>query len=197
MKLKVFFQAIAMASIGVSMFVSQDVSAAKLEVDAAHSSITFEVKHLKVAKIPGRFSQFSGTIDLNEKDITKSKVDFTVDVASIYTGVDKRDEHLRSADFFDAKKHPKATFKSTKITKKDDNELVLEGNLRIRGKTKKVKFEVEQLGKAQDPTSNTEKFVFKAEGEINRKDFGVNYGPDEVVSDKVELDINLETVAKK
>src|SRR5690606_8552102 len=109
-----------------------------LEVDPAHSSVTFEAIHLKVAKIPGRFNSFSGTIDLNEKDVTKSKVDFTVDIASIDTAVEKRDDHLRSADFFDAKKYPKATFKSTKITK-DDDDLILEGNLTIRGKTKKVK----------------------------------------------------------
>ena len=119
--------------------------AEKLEADPAHSTITFEAIHLKVSKIPGRFTQFNGSVDLNEKDVTKSVVDFTVQIPSITTAVEQRDTHLKSPDFFDAEKFPTATFKSTSI-KKDGKDLKLEGDLTIRGVTKKVSFKVQDLG---------------------------------------------------
>ncbi|RZA21271.1 MAG: polyisoprenoid-binding protein [Proteobacteria bacterium] len=169
--------------------------AANLSVDPAHSSITFEAIHLKVSKIPGKFTDFSGNIDLDEKDFTKSKINFTVKVASITTAVDKRDEHLRSPDFFDAAKFPTATFKSSSI-KGSGKDFTVDGDLTIRGVTKKASFKVAALGKVQDPAMKAEKNVFQATGTINRKDFGVNYGPDEIVSDKINLAINLEAVAE-
>ena len=192
--MKRVFDVIRVVALSSALVVPGLAQAEKLTVDPAHSSITFEAVHLKVSKIPGHFSEFSGTIDLNEKDITKSKVNFTVQVASINTNVPKRDEHLRSGDFFDAAKYPKATFKSTSI-KKSGDDLVLEGNLTIRGVTKKATFDVKNLGKAQDPAMNAEKTIFQATGKINRKDFGVSYGPDEIVSDMIDLVVNLETVA--
>lgn len=180
----------------VGLALSTQAFAEKLVVDQAHSSINFKVNHLKFSEIPGRFLKFTGTVDFDEKNLKKSKVDFTVETASISTDVEKRDEHLRSADFFDTAKFPQATFKSKSIRKSDD-EYVLEGDLTIRGVTKRVTFEVEKLGKVNDPVMKVEKTVFQAEGKINRKDFGVNYGPDEVISDQVELEINLETVPAK
>lgn len=172
--------------------------AKKLEVDPNHSSINFEAIHLKVSKIPGRFTDFAGTINLDDKDITKSKVDFTVQVASINTAVPKRDDHLKSADFFDAEKFPKAVFKGTSIKKSGDN-YELKGNLTIRNVTKPVVFIAKNLGTAEDPAMKAEKFIFQATSQINRKDFGVNYGPDAIVSDNIDLVINLETfvAAKK
>lgn len=170
--------------------------AAKLEVDPNHSSITFQAVHLKVSKIPGRFTDFSGTIDLNEKDITKSKINFTVQIASITTSVAKRDDHLKTPDFFDATKFPTAKFKSTSI-KKSGNDYKMEGDLTIRGITKKATFDVKSMGQVQDPAMKAGKTVFNANTVINRKDFGINYGPDEIVSDKIELFINLEAIAAK
>lgn len=167
--------------------------AKKLEVDPAHSAIAFEATHLKISKIPGRFTEFSGTVDLDEKDITKSKVDFVVNIPSITTAVLKRDDHLKTADFFDAQKFPKATFQNSSI-KKSGAGYTLTGDLTIRDVTKKVSFQMKSLGKAEDPVMNTEKYVFSATGKINRKDFGVNYGPDAIVGDNVELWINLETM---
>lgn len=167
--------------------------AEKLEVDPNHSSINFEATHLKISKIPGRFTEFAGSLDYDEKDVKKSKVDFTVQIGSITTAVSKRDDHLKSADFFDAQKFPQATFSSTSI-KKAAGGYSLEGDLTIRGVTKKVTFAVKSLGKAQDPTMNVQKTVFRATGKINRKDFGVSYGPDAVVSDNIDLVINLETM---
>ncbi len=168
--------------------------AKKLEVDPSHSSLAFEATHLKVSKIPGRFTEFSGTIDLDEKDITKSKVDFEANISSITTAVAKRDDHLKTPDFFDAQKYPKATFQNA-VLKKSGKGYVLTGDLTIRDVTKKVSFQVKNLGKAEDPAMKTEKYIFSATGKINRKDFGVNYGPDAIVGDHVELLINLETMA--
>lgn len=167
--------------------------AKKLEVDPAHSTIAFEATHLKVSKIPGRFTEFSGTVDYDEKDITKSKVDFVVNISSITTAVSKRDDHLRTPDFFDAQKYPKATFQNASI-KKSGAGYTLTGDLTIRDVTKKVSFQVKNLGKVDDPMMKTEKYVFSATGKINRKDFGVNFGPDAIVGDNVDLWINLETM---
>ena len=162
-----------------------------LDVDPAHSTIAFEATHLKVSKVPGRFTEFSGKIELDEKNITKSTVDFSVNVASITTSVSKRDDHLRSADFFDATKFPKATFKSTMI-KKSGSGYAVTGDLTIRDVTKKLTLQAKNVGKVEDPMSKTWKYVFSATGKINRKDFGVNYGPDAVVGDNVDLWINRE-----
>lgn len=166
----------------------------KLEVDPAHSAIAFEATHLKISKIPGRFTEFSGTIDFDEKDITKTKIDFTVNISSITTAVSKRDDHLRTPDFFDTQKFPKAKFQSAAI-KKSGKDLILTGDLTIRGVTKKISFQMKSLGKVEDPMMKVEKYVFSATGKINRKDFGVNFGPDAIVGDNVDIWINLETMA--
>lgn len=164
-----------------------------LQIDTSHSVITFEATHLLVSKIPGRFEKFSGKIDLNEKDFTKSKVEFDVDITSISTSVAQRDDHLKSADFFDVQKHPTAKFRKAKITKEGES-YTITGDLTIRGVTKKVSFALQNLGKVEDPVMKTSKYVFYATGTINRKDFGVSYGPNEIVGDNVSLTINLETM---
>ena len=168
-------------------------SAKKLEVDPNHSTIAFEATHLKISKILGRFTDFSGTVDLDEKDITKSKVDFVVNIPSLTTAVSKRDDHLRTADFFDAQKYSKSTFQNALI-KKSGAGYTLTGDLTIRDVTKKVSFQVKNLGKVEDSMMKAEKYVFSATGKINRKDFGVNYGSDAIVGDNVDLWINLETM---
>ncbi|MEZ4818712.1 MAG: YceI family protein [Bdellovibrionota bacterium] len=168
-------------------------SAKTLTVDSAHSSIMFEATHLKVTKIPGRFLEFSGTIDLDEKDFTKSKVTFDVNIASITTGVSKRDDHLKTADFFDAEKFATATFNNALI-KKSGKKHIITGDLTIRGTSKKISFQVQQLGVVKDPMLQTSKHVFRASGKINRKDFGVSYGPDTIIGDEVTLWINLEAM---
>ncbi len=182
--------------LAAALIAPMSAHAEKLEADPAHSTITFEAVHLKVSKIPGRFTQFNGTLDLNEKDPTKSIVDFTVQIPSLTTAVEQRDTHLKSPDFFDAAKYPTATFKSTSI-KRDGKGYKLEGDLTIRGVTKKTTFRVESLGRVEDPVMKVSKVVFHATGEINRKDFGVSYGPDAIVSDIISLAVNLEAVPAK
>jgi polyisoprenoid-binding protein YceI len=166
--------------------------AEKREVDAHHSSITFDAKHFLVSKIPGRFKAFGGNLNI-EKGFTQSQVEFTVDVASIDTGVAQRDEHLRTPDFFDAANFPQAVFRSKKILK-DGDFYVMTGDLTIRGTTKEVAFQVKDLGVAMDPMYKAERSFFRATGEINRKDFGVSYGDNAIVSDLISLEVNLETL---
>ncbi|MCC2678352.1 MAG: YceI-like family protein [Pseudobdellovibrio sp.] len=180
----------------LSFLLPQAAFSAMLYFDPNHSSVVFEATHLGLTKIPGKFGVFEGSIDLNEKDPTKSKIDFTVDVSSINTNVQQRDDHLRSPDFFDAKKYPKATFKSTSIKKAGKN-YKLEGDLTIRDVTKKVVFDSQSLGKVADPVMKTDKYVFYGKTQINRKDFGVNYGPNEIVGDKVMLVVSLEAMPNK
>lgn len=186
-------QKIAAIILAATLTVPGLALANKLEVDPAHSTIAFQATHLKVSKVPGRFTEFTGTIDFDAKDVAKSKVDFSVNVASITTAVSKRDDHLRTADFFDAQKFPKATFQNAAM-KKSGKDFTLTGDLTIRDVTKKVTFQVKSLGKVDDPMMKVEKYVFSAVGKINRKDFGVSFGPDAVVGDNVDLWINLETV---
>lgn len=177
-----------------ALLIAPSVSFAKLlNVDPAHASILFEAWHLKIAKIPGRFTDFTGTVDLDQTDITKSKVEFTINVASLTTAFDKRDAHLRTSDFFDVEKFPKATFKSTSI-KKSGSGYALTGDLTIRDVTKKVTFQMKHLGDVDHPRTKERKYVFNASGKINRKDFGVSYAKDIVVSDMVDLSIAFEAI---
>lgn len=169
----------------------------KYEIDTAHSSVGFEVQHLVISSVEGKFNTFSGTIDLSDK-IEKSKVDVTIDPKSIDTGNNKRDDHLRSADFFDVEKAPKMSFKSTSVKGTLDN-LEITGNLTMKGVTKKVTLKGKFLGNVKDGFGN-EKVAFVADTEINRKDFGLNWnsmveaGP--VVGDKVTVRLKIQAAKK-
>lgn len=162
-------------------------------LDLAHSRIGFEVVHLVVATVDGRFTQATATLDLNA-DPAKSKITAEIDVASVNTGIEKRDKHLRSGDFFDVEKHPKMTFVSRKVGLKGDK-LTVEGDLTMKGVTKPVTLEGRYRGAVLDGYGN-EKVGASLRGSLNRKDFGVNWGPmieaGPVVSDTVDLILNIE-----
>lgn len=184
----------------VSLFVlgalSFNAEATELKVDSAHSDVQFEVKHLMVAKVRGNFLHFSGNINYNEKDVSQSNVNFEVKTDSITTANPKRDEHLKSAEFFDVKKFPDAKFTSSNIKKISDTKFQVEGDLTIHGITKKVNFDVEYLGKTKDPWG-TEKVVFQASAELDRKDFGLTWNKSldnggVLIGDKVKLAVDLE-----
>jgi polyisoprenoid-binding protein YceI len=192
---------------GVSVLaLAVSANAAKYEagtyqVDSTHSKIGFEIPHLVISTVDGKFDQSEGTLDLNE-NFEKSKVKASVDIGSIDTGLEKRDTHLKSPDFFDAAKYPKMTFESTSIAGSTDS-FKLTGNLTIKGVTKKVTFDGKYLGTVADGFGN-QKAAFTAKTKINRKDFGLNWnsmieaGP--VVGDQVTIDLRLETgrpLAKK
>jgi polyisoprenoid-binding protein YceI len=144
-------------------------------IDPAHSVAEFKVKHMMISNVKGQFTGVSGKLTLDDADVTKSSVEATIDAASISTGEKDRDTHLKSADFFDAEKFPTLNFKSTKITRAGDDELLAEGELTIHGVTRKTVFAVEgPTAPGKDPWGNT-RIGIAATTKINRKDFGLTW----------------------
>ena len=166
-------------------------------IDPAHSLIGFSVRHLEINWVGGRFKDFNGAIRYDDKDITKSSVEFTAKVASVDTEVEARDKHLRTADFFDAEKYPEMTFKSTRVERKGKDGYVLHGDLMLKGVTKPVSFPFNITGAVKDPWGNT-RFGIEAQTKINRRDFGINYGNAFAggfdVGDEVTITLRLEAV---
>ena len=177
----------------VSAMAAKTIPAGSYAIDTAHSKVGFEIPHLVIATVEGRFAAFDGNITI-DKTLEKSKANLNVDVASINTDNKDRDDHLRSPDFFDVSKNPKMTFVVKKITGSTDN-LKLVGDLTLKGKTKQVTLDAKYLGDVNDAYGN-HKIAFSATGKINRKDFGLTWssvveaGP--VVGDEVTLNIKIE-----
>lgn len=170
------------------------------DLDPAHSSIGFQVRHL-VSKVPGRFTVFNGTIDFDSKKMENSVVNVTIDASSITTDTAKRDQHLKSPDFLDVAEYPTITFKSTSITKTGENLFDVTGDLTIRGVTKSTVLKAEMLGSTNDPMLGN-RIGFQATTRINRKDFGVNWNKTLdngglLVGEDVQIDIGVEAVEKK
>jgi polyisoprenoid-binding protein YceI len=168
------------------------------KVDASHSILGFTVTHLVVSEVDGRFKVYDGSIVTKTDDFTDAQINFTVDAASINTENEKRDEHLRSDDFFNAEKFPKLTFKSTSFKKVSGNKYVLEGELTIRDVTKKVKFDVTYNGQAKSPWGQTAA-GFKATTTINRQDYNLKWNKaleagGVLVSDVVTINLKLEFI---
>jgi len=166
-------------------------------VDPAHSQVGFAVKHLVVSTVRGEFAAYSGTLKLDEQDVTKSSVEASIDVNSIDTGVADRDTHLKSPDFFDAANHPKMTFKSTKVKSAGKDRLEVQGDLTIRGTTKPVTLAVETTPEVKGMSGETRR-GFSATTRIARKDFGlawnkaVEAGP--VVGDEITITLDVSAV---
>jgi polyisoprenoid-binding protein YceI len=144
-------------------------------IDPAHSIIGFSIRHLEINWVEGRFKDFKGTVHYDEKDVTKSSVEFTAKVESIDTGVEPRNAHLRTADFFDVAKYPEMTFKSTRVECKGKDSYVLQGDFTLKGVTKQISLPFTITGAIKDPWGNT-RFGINAQTKINRRDYGVNYG---------------------
>ena len=142
-------------------------------IDADHSNMGFSVSHLMVSHVKGNFNKYTGVVDLNDKDITKSTVNVSIDAASINTNVQKRDEHLRSADFFDVAKYPTLTFVSKKWARAAKGALKVTGDLTIHGVTREVVLNVAPFSKeSKDPWGNFRRGT-SATTTINRKDYGL------------------------
>jgi polyisoprenoid-binding protein YceI len=176
--------------------IAPSIPAGTWQVDTSHSAVTFTARHMMVAKVRGRFKDFSADIVIAE-DPLQSTVNATVQMASIDTGDSSRDDHLQTNDFFDIENHPTMTFRSTSLEGSGD-EYKLHGDLTIRGVTKPVTFDLEFGGAGKDPWGNT-KAGFTATGTINRKDFGVEWNaPLEtggvLVGDKVTIEIDIEAL---
>jgi polyisoprenoid-binding protein YceI len=170
------------------------------EIDNSHSGVHFTVRHMVFAKVHGAFSKWTASLDLDEADFTKSKVNATIDVASIDTNEEKRDGHLRSADFFDAENHPKLTFAGKGIKKVDAEHYQVSGDLTIRGTTKPVTLDVEYGGRGKDPWG-MERVAFTAKAKIDRKDFGLTWNQvleagGVLVGEKIDIAIEIEAIKK-
>lgn len=171
---------------------------ANYKLDPSHSEVAFKVKHLMISTVTGQFSSFDASMQSESSDFSDAKINFEADIDSISTNNTQRDEHLKSADFFDASQHPKMQFVSTAIRKTDDAAYELEGNLTMRGVSKPVKLQVEYAGRMTDPYGN-EKHGFEISGKVNRKDFGLNWSAiteagGVVVSDEVKIAVNAQFV---
>lgn len=170
----------------------------KWQLDPAHSEVTFRVRHLVIATVSGRFSRFSADVTTEGDDFSTADIEFKVDTASIDTGMDVRDEHLRSDDFFNSEKFPELVFRSTGIKKTGDDTYQLEGNLTIRDITKPVSLTAEFGGTMLDPYGNL-KAGFEVSGKLNRKEFGLRWDAvteagGAVVSDEVKLQANVQFI---
>jgi polyisoprenoid-binding protein YceI len=145
------------------------------KIDSAHSSVQFKVKHMMISNVKGEFASVTGTVELNDGDITKSRVEASIDAASINTREPQRDAHLKSADFLDAEKFPTITFTSKSIQKKPSGDLAVAGDLTIHGVTRPVVFEAEEpSAPTKDPWGGT-RIGLSATTRINRKDFGLTW----------------------
>lgn len=175
--------------------------AATWEIDPAHASVEFRVRHLMVAWVKGAFADVAGTVEIDEADLAKSKLNVTIATASINTNNAKRDEHLRSADFFDTASFPAMTFVSKQIVAEGDQVRQVIGDLTIRGTTREVTLSVDELTPAiKDPWGNTRRGA-TATAQINRKDFGLTWNKaleagGVAVGDEVKIALDVELIRK-
>lgn len=176
-------------------------SASTWNIDPDHSNIGFKVKHMMVSNVKGSFEKHTGVIEIDDKDITKSKVQVSIDTASINTNIQKRDDHLRSVDFFDVAKYPTMTFVSKKVAKAGKDKLKVTGDLTLHGVTKQVVLDVEgPTQESKDPWGNIRKGI-TATTKINRKDFGLVWNAaletgGVAVGEEVTITLEIEAIRK-
>jgi len=167
-------------------------------IDAGHSAASFSVRHMVVAKVRGRFAQWSGSVQLDPGDLTGARAEVEIDAASIDTGVADRDKHLRSGDFFDVERFPKLRFTSTKVERAGSDRYRVHGELTIRDVTRAVVLDVEHGGEAKDPWGNT-RAVFSAKTSVNRTDFGLNWNQvleagGVLVGERIDIELEVQAV---
>lgn len=169
------------------------------QFDPAHSAIGFKVVHMGLVNVPGYFKEFTGSVNYNAEDVKKSSVEFSAKTASVDTRVEARNNHLKTADFFDVENHPDMKFKSTKVVVKDKkkNILAVTGDFTLRGVTKSITIPVRVAGFKEGRGGSTTMGVM-AETSIKRSEYGVNYGISTgAVSDEVAIELNIEAGMKK
>lgn len=168
------------------------------QIDSAHTHVGFSVKHMMLATVRGEFKQYSGTLEIDPSDLTRSRVSGDIEVASLDTREANRDQHLRSADFFDAEQHPRITFVSRRIERRDPEHYQVIGDLTIRGVTREVSLEAEYSGIHKDPWGAT-RTGFTVRGTLDRKEFGLTWNAaletgGVLVGEKVKLELEIEAV---
>jgi polyisoprenoid-binding protein YceI len=169
-------------------------------IDPAHSEVGFAVRHLMISKVRGNFTGFTGTVSLGSNGDIPAQIEGAVDATSVDTREEKRDGHLRSADFFDVENFPQITFKSTSITG-SGSDFTAVGDLTIRGTTKSITLKGEVGGHTTDPWGN-DRIGYSATTRINRKDFGVSFNQaletgGVMVSDEVDIALEISAVLQK
>ncbi|MGQ9805054.1 MAG: YceI family protein [Chlorobiales bacterium] len=169
-------------------------------IDGSHSDVSFNVSHLVVSEVTGKFKKFEGALKAKSDDFSDAEIIFTIDAASINTEDEKRDGHLKSADFFDVAKYPTITFKSKSFKKVDTNKYKLVGDLTMHGVTKSVELDAVFKGTAKSPLGQTVG-AFKLSGAINRVDFGLTWNKTLdngglLVGETVNITANIEVVKK-
>lgn len=174
----------------------EDLTPGTWNIDPSHTNVSFVARHLVITKVRGTFSEVSGTLTIAE-DKLASTVEATIGLASVSTGDAGRDEHLRSADFFDVENFPAMTFKSTGL-RGDGAEYVLTGDLTIKGVNKSVELDLEFEGVSPDPWGGT-RVGFSVTGEINRRDFGLNFDVKvdtggALVGERIKLELEVQAV---
>lgn len=167
-------------------------------IDADHTQVWFSVRHMMFATVKGQFPGVSGELKLNEADPAKTAVEVRIDAATIDTRSEQRDQHLRSADFFDVENHPQLTFVSRRVEPLGGSKYRITGDLTIRGTTREVVLNAEETGRGKDPWSQ-EKIGFTAETRIDRKDFGLTWNQaleagGVLVSDEVKISIDGQAI---
>lgn len=170
-------------------------------IDVAHSSVSFSVRHLMVSKVRGSFGSFRGQIEIEGDAIVPTSVDVSIDTASIDTAVEDRDKHLRSADFFNVEAFPTMSFKSKRVEKASSESFQLVGDLSLHGVTKEVTLDVEIGGRQKDPWGN-ERVGYSAKTRINRADFGLTWNQaleagGIMVGERVDIALEVEAVKGK
>jgi polyisoprenoid-binding protein YceI len=197
------FQVRAISAIALAGALSLPAAAATStwQIDPNHSAAQFAVRHLAISTVRGAFTKVSGTVQLDDKDVSKSSVDVTIDAASVDTRVADRDKDLRSDRFFDVEKYPTLTFKSTRVEQVEAGKLKVTGDLTIHGVAKQVVLDVEgPTAPVKDPWGN-QRAAANATTKINRQDFGVKWNAKMdsgglVVGDDVAITIDVELVQK-
>ncbi len=170
---------------------------AKWVIDPDHTVAAFVVRHMMISDVHGQFNRISGLIQLDTSDIAHSSVEAEIDVSGVYTGIPKRDEHLRSPDFFDVARYPKITFRSDKVESLGGSRLKVTGGLTIRGITKPVSLDAEYSGPVKDPFEEGGMSIgFTASANINREDYGIMWNADMdggvIVGRDVRIILNIE-----
>lgn len=175
------------------------ITSGAYKIDSAHSSINFAVRHMMINDVRGRFTDFAGTINYDDKDATKSSVEFTAKVASINTDVARRDEHLRNADFFEVAKYPELTFKSRRVERRGDAYVAI-GDFTMRGVTKEIAIPFKLAGAIKNPRGT--RIGVEAQTTIDRRDYGITWGQaleggGLAVSNDVRIELLLEATKQE
>jgi polyisoprenoid-binding protein YceI len=193
---QVFSRIAVTAGLAAALSLPAAAATTTWQIDPAHSSAQFAVKHLMISTVRGAFTSVNGSIQLDDKDITKSSVEVTIDVNSVDTRVPDRDKDLKSDHFFDAEHFPTITFKSKKVEQVSPSKLKITGDLTIRGATKEVVLDVDgPSAPIKDPWGN-QRIGVNASSKVTRQDFGITYGPG-MIGDEISITIDAEMIPAK